>query len=67
MPCAAGTDGSIGRGGGVPAYVADFGVDEAFVCEVAAVEVLHAPETTRCYGTFLSVGWVVFRGCGGGV
>ena len=65
MPGPAGTDGSVGRAGGVAADVADAGVEEAFVEEVLAEEVFDAPEAAGCHGAFLGVGGDI-GGRGGG-
>ena len=60
MACATGADGPVGRGGGVPADIPNFGVEEALAREVAAVEVLDAPEAAGGYGAALSVWWEIF-------
>lgn len=55
VACAPRADGAVGRIGSVAADVSDFGVDEAFVGESLAEEVLHAPEAAGGYGAFLAV------------
>ena len=55
MARAARAHGAVGRVGGVAANVADFGIEETFIGEVFAEEVLHAPEAAGGYGAFLGV------------
>ena len=66
VPCAAATDGAVGRGGSVAADIADAGVEKALVGEILAEEVLDAPETAGCYGALLGVRGDVFGACGVG-